>query len=1013
MATRLELKNAVSNIVEYAPQINIFDNDYVGTSLFGTEQFGGGYRLSFQNDDLNTTAITYPATPTNLTNGVQYLVKVDVKLNNSRGFAVPVVITNPNTLTITLGNTITAANSLVLTNVNGTFEQVVTCSANNLVLTGYNPEVGNFKVNSLSITEVEPEDLSELDLYDDIPFPLTFKVDDITNPETRTNSFSKTLVIPGTKRNNKIFNHIFDIEADSTFDPNRKLDIRLTKDTYTQFDGVLKLNKILLNDSKQVDYEVTLFGQVSNMFMELGDSMLEDLNFSEYNHVLNRTNQFNSWGSSFVGAQGVVINGVVTDNFTETYRGNPSPNGQGYVYCLICNGKGNYTYNILADRAGVDGSLAQYRVADIGLGFYAYDYLTRIAASAGYTITSDFFESALFKKLVIPPAEKQFLLSVAQVESRLFNVLSNDKGIQLRFGLANAGIPQVDTIRYNNIVSDTSGGYFAGGDGVWYCQKSGCYNFASTIGLRWEYDNLKLPVGTFRIGAQTIEFTGGTPSVLKPVYTNFYLGESFIEVIRIRNGVLTTLGQVDIEIEQDQTAITAATGNSPTYEFSIRAENIDCLVDDQIYCAVRAKHKLQTDGSPNYNPDRLNIDVEGNLYPAAGMFIYRQVNGTDTENFPTWIGNGTNSNKFPLTSNLSVDFETGGIATLVMRSGYTFANEVVNNGVTEGELLDVNVYVPKNVRQADFFKWILKMFNCFVLTDATNPTNLLIEPREDFITSNYLSWDTKLDTSKEIEVLPLGDLDAKKYIFKYQEDADYLNTITLKNTKLVYGTKEIEFDSDWLSGTKDLGVGFSPTINARQFSNKIALPTIMSETNEPIDANIRIMFYNYADGYEPQWLHIWQTGGVTNYTPTYMPALSMFDDLYNPNESLEFGISLTGMYDVSPTYPNVRLTYSNNTLFNKYYSKYTSELTDKDSRLITAYFDLTPIDIYQLDFSKLYFFGGHWCRLYAVEDYDPFVSETTKVTFLKFNEGIAFAPTETIVSGGDGWYDEPIGGGNA
>lgn len=1013
MATRLQLKNAPSGIVEYAPIINRFSNGYTGVAssdgYFQTEQFGGGYRLAFSNDDLNNTFEITTSSPTTLIAGVQYLVKVKCNLDLRRGTNI-VARSNFNRLKIILGASDNGSNTLELIDVNGTFEGVVTCSANELRLNGYNPEIGQFYVTDLSITQVEPEDLTELDLYDDIPFPLTFKVDDISNPETRQGAFSKTLLIPGTKRNNKIFNHIFDIESDSVFNPNKKLEIVLTKDTYPQFDGILKLNSIVLNDSKQVDYEVTLFSQVTNLFVELGDSLLEDLDFSEYNHELNRTNQFNSWGSSFVGAQGIVINGVVTDNFTETYRGNPSPNGLGYVYCLICNGKGNYTYNPRVGATGGDTSLAQYRVADIGLGFYVYDYMMRIASSAGFTITSDFFESALFKKLVIPPSNKDFLLSTTQVAERLFNVESIDRSITLNFGLTNSGIDQLDTIGYSDIQSDASGGYVSN---TWYVQKSGAYNFRAQIGLRWEYENVLLPSGTLTNNAGIIYFPGGAPTLSEPVYTNFYLSEdSKLEVIRLRNGAVTIIGEEAITIEQDQQAITSASGASDTYTFNVNAENIDCLSGDIIYVVLRAKHLLQTDGSLNYNPDRLNVDADGNYYPASGMFIYHLENsGRLVDTFPTWIGNGVNSNKFPLTNNTAnIDVENSGTAKLVMRSGYAFFNEVVNNGVTEGTILDVNVYTPKNIKQADFFKWILKMFNCFVLVDKDNPNNLLIEPREDFISTDFENWDNKLDVSKAIEVKPLAELDAKKYIFKYQQDNDYLNAFVLKNTKKVYGTKEIEFDNDFLTDTKELGIGFSPTINARQFANKIALPTIMSESNEPIDANIRIMFYNYADGYEPNWIHVWTTGGTTNYTETYVPALSMFDDLYAPNESLEFGISATGFYSQSLTYPNISLVYTNNTLFNKYYSKYTEELTNKNSRIITAYFNLTPIDIYKLDFSKLYFFANHWCRLYAVEDYDPFVNDTTKVTFLKFNEGVPFAPTYTPVDGGTGWYDEPTGG---
>jgi len=62
-------------------------------------------------------------------------------------------------------------------------------------------------------------------------------------------------------------------------------------------------------------------------------------------------------------------------------------------------------------------------------------------------------------------------------------------------------------------------------------------------------------------------------------------------------------------------------------------------------------------------------------------------------------------------------------------------------------------------------------------------------------------------------------------------------------------------------------------------------------------------------------------------------------------------------------------------------------LSDKNSRIITAYFDLTPLDISQFRFSDLIFFtfdgNDGYYRVNKIFDYDPSITNTTKVELIK------------------------------
>ena len=51
-----------------------------------------------------------------------------------------------------------------------------------------------------------------LDLYDNFDLLITKSIADIKSPESRSSEYTKTVLIPGTAANNKLFGHIFEIE---------------------------------------------------------------------------------------------------------------------------------------------------------------------------------------------------------------------------------------------------------------------------------------------------------------------------------------------------------------------------------------------------------------------------------------------------------------------------------------------------------------------------------------------------------------------------------------------------------------------------------------------------------------------------------------------------------------------------------------------------------------------------------------------------------------------------------
>ena len=224
---------------------------------------------------------------------------------------------------------------------------------------------------------------------------LTFSIKDIQEPDKVKSSFSKTIKLPGSKAINDKLNFVFEVNSDSTFNPNLKLDAVYYQNDIAVFSGFIQLKDIHKKDYNQVEYSVVLFGETANIFRELGNKFLNDAGmlWNELDHDYTRPIQENSWDTSYI------LNGVVT----------PFALGSGYVYPMI-----NY---------GNDTDINVYNVNEM-FPVYAKECIDRMFNDSGFTYTSNFFNASLFKHLIIPFNGKEFKNTQTDLSPRRVNVNS-------------------------------------------------------------------------------------------------------------------------------------------------------------------------------------------------------------------------------------------------------------------------------------------------------------------------------------------------------------------------------------------------------------------------------------------------------------------------------------------------------------------------------------------------------------------------------------------------------------
>ena len=140
-----------------------------------------------------------------------------------------------------------------------------------------------------------------LDLFENEDIKLSDNVTGLFDLGIIPADFTRQITLPGTKKNNAFFEHVYDISVfnPDTFATNVKVPAYLDFGGLYLSQGYLQLNKVNLYANKFIDsYEVTVYGAVSSFAREVNRSFLNDLDsLSIYNHTSSLNNISSSWNN--------------------------------------------------------------------------------------------------------------------------------------------------------------------------------------------------------------------------------------------------------------------------------------------------------------------------------------------------------------------------------------------------------------------------------------------------------------------------------------------------------------------------------------------------------------------------------------------------------------------------------------------------------------------------------------------------------------------------------------------
>jgi hypothetical protein len=962
---------------------------------------------------------------------------------------------------------------------------------------------------------------TSLDLYDNVSIPITYTILDIREPEKRKTSWSKTITIPGSKNNNRIFSHIYEIAQDGWitigsqsvyegFNPNIKKEAIILNDGIQVMKGNLQLKNISRDYNGNIEYEVVVSGELTSLFYDIGNSKLSDLDFTEWDHDWSKTNIINSWGGTSsksdgtnytsisssssrtisgvfrhsntrLGVQTSTSHGYVVGTFVKLDMPNiTSASGEWQVADVISSTQFtvNYFYPMALPNSGVTGTLGtvvrriangrgyvypmiswgeeydanSFPVTSFIPSFYAKEIWDKIMEETNSSYESDFLDSQFFKRLILTQKKSSYDLTLAEVNDRRFWVGSTQSFLSgasykpsqnwyylntLSTSTATASIfPTIETQRFpfkseSGAISATVSFYDNGSTEVngygnwnqdtykWIVRDSGEYRLSVNINLTGWCD-MNGYDGGFTDG--TASFTPLDP-LTKYYPSNFGVNPSgpvgsqqigtrvTAEIKRLRGGVISTIGSNSSDFILNAASFWTPTNANWKYfgryqpsnwqnrNLSVESSSTDFRESDEVWVELKTYVQAPTANISTPIP-----------FSATNPFRKGTISFTEAYDNPG-EDDGIDWNNIIGEWYIRVDSQS------------YIVNDPSPKSV-ENSIIQAQSFLPKDLTCKDFLLAIIKMFNLHIEQDKQVDKKYYIEPRDEYYrkgtsATDFIDWTKKIDGST-VKITPMSELTAKYYIFENKEESDYWNTRFKTDRGRPYSYYNKEIQNDFLKNENKISIPLGTTvmINNPEGSDVVMPAILQRETNGA---------FKPVSNSQPRML-IW--GGMRPYTANRGGAKinlnnSSFPNAYgwemlsgSASSAVSASSSVFQQYPYagtvdSPTDPiddinwyNMQegdfvywdaARWTNANLYNKYWSNFINEISDPASKVITVSVNLSPADIFDLDFRKIYVIDNNWLRLQRVIDYDPISDGLTTCEFLKLKSPTKYISRSIIV----------------
>ncbi len=866
--------------------------------------------------------------------------------------------------------------------------------------------------------------VGELDVtsHSEFPLALTFTIADIKDINARKGSFSKTFKIPATKNNNRLYKSIYNANSYSDNNLLNKKNCRILINNLYSIHGLLELTSVGSNDKPQY-YSCVFFGNNITWASFIGENLLKDLGTDGdgWDNIkgtdtgkdlkVNKTGITSTW----VQDNAIYKDGNLTTNdipvvYPIVSYGDFNPSGEGQTIQLLnssfeetgfgVNKLGYYGFNSSGFDYGNPEPILDWRPC-----LWVYDVFKEIFAQAGYTVSSNFVETADFKKLLFAlpnfkynNAGDRYLLY--GFESRFRKISANDDalikdGASDYFNISQSGNTNVELTQTDLVDITDSVGYTKDDElndsGL---SASGVYTFP-------EYGKYDVELENFGYWYNDVVDPSASDAGVDIITSSFQIQ-------------LQTVGESTWNTIQEALLDDELTIHDPTGTNTSPSEG------------VRYFPNLTFSRYFNKN-DKIRLRIK-NVFKHSG-------GAGNTCGFKLYLFGASN-----ISANNDASYD--GLYNIKFNPEF----------VEYGQTYDLKNVINKEYKQIDFIKGVAHAFNLQFTTDEPSKT-IFIEPFDTFYKSFYEAedWTYKVDTSQETKDVWIKDSFKRDIVFKYKTDSkdskveqrgnDYFEKILDEYPYKETLSDEFErgvttFENPFFAGTfnakdRDVSKTSDPAYNACLWQEKedggFISPNDLARSDKGYDFLPRLLYwkkyspdlssnpaaicYKYATAqlFNSTYKGIFAQQNASNVLSDVYPQATSINRDDAGSMVLSYGnVYVTDYDDVNNTYSDAVIKEG---LFQTYYYNLVNMLK-QNPRVRNVNINLSIIDIVNLDFRKLIYIDGVYWRINKIKDFNPLTKSTTKVELVEWvniGETAAYEPPLNKYDGK--WNNNPPTGG--
>lgn len=850
----------------------------------------------------------------------------------------------------------------------------------------------------------------EIELNEGVQFLLNKEFEHLSNPTDIINDWSKTVSIPFTEKNNKIFGYIYNpnrvIVSDGTetsytkmgiyFDPTKKLDFRLVYNNFVLMEGYAKMLDIKMANYTGT-YNITLNGQLGKIFQELKkitfDTTTEDTNYlihgEDYvEEYIDRNLVYNSW------------------------------TGQGQTHTNLMK-KDNVYYNVNdiigwapnnSFSEGFDYKSFQHNDPSIGMTIKKF---TEVLENKGFLQATNISPDTAIPNGMLPREIGEYR-SYLQLPFIYWNKLFQ--------------MFQTKAEEITGYTFDLDETFFTPSNPDWY--------------------NLVYILKTFN----TKKSEGATNYYNPHIYDITWIGSTNTDVYESQVMIPTTteaFGLVEdfdtypsifVITNKDEVYINYSLGlelhdNGSSDPYSLRLHK-DNYMNIKVDLLDSNDNILKTESYAICDYECSYMDEIKNDYKQENILIYNEL--TRTGEYPQRLQYITINPTFTymLKSYKGLEYKfriysNWKYTTYRFMTKYTSSDSYVgttpntvlkysNNSLISAQLsLEMrsnSYFILNDLWNKDFnlFSEILrycKMYRIYVYTDDYAKKIYFKQYDKYFEDYSIEDWTNKLDRSKEILIKPIT-FENKYVLFNYEDNKTKLGNEYRDKYGFDYGEYRLTTDYNFNIDTAELFKDTNLKTSIMSTDNVLSWTNLYDNSKIVYSFPAEIYIYNkdkdnkQVDTFGCFYYH----NGLATFDTElslYMRPVKITDDTILQEKINTFVYSQGYNYANVTTYPKLDVVYGDNlclfntpkenytylnnysdkaTIYSRYWEKYLNERYNIQNKVVTCYLTLTSKDWTDFRFNKFIKIDGVLYMVNKIYDYNIETLEPTKVDLITITD---------------------------